>query len=181
MPKVWLRALAISGFVAVLLHLTATITEAQQIDQAYKVNYQNVKRLFPTLVGLAEAEKGRDFMTQSEEFKVNLDLIQNHLERAGGSLHDKERRWLEDETPKNKAIEKCTKLKLATGYVATTLSLLKVPSSEVSNFKSEFNELSVAMEKLWEESQKRGKQIGEYLKEMEERMKLFQAVCRGCS
>jgi len=156
------------------------LTEAQQIDQAYRVHYQNAKRLFPTMVGLAEAEKGRDFIKQSEEFKVNLDMLQNHLERAGGSLHDKERKWLEDETTKNKVIDKCQKVRIAAGQVATVLGELKSPSSEVSNFKGEFSELSDAMEKLWEQSQTRGKQIGEYLREMEERMKLFQNVCRGC-
>ena len=64
--------------------------------------------------------------------------------------------------------------------VRQTISDGKSPSSEASTLKSEWGEFCDAFDKLWDDYQKRGKEIAEHQKEMDERVKLFKEDCKKC-
>jgi len=177
MIKVWLKALAVSGFIAVLLHSTAPMTEAG-MDEAVQY-YQIAKGDMPNVLDAAAQEKPRLFGERVEQFKKNMDIVQAEIERAGKNLHEKERKWIA-ETTKEKASAKYMKVVAAIASVKQALSEAKSPSSETSNLKSEWGEFCDAFEKLWEDYQQRGKQLAEYSKEMEERVKLFREDCKKC-
>ena len=179
MRTIGLRVLVLSIFVTVLFDAVLPIAEAQ-VDEAYKVYYySNLKKFVPMLVDLAQAEKFREYKERRQNFNDDLDRLQRIIKNAGSGLHDKERKWL-SETTRDKVVHSCDKVRVAAGSIEIVLGEAKSPSSEISNFKSEWQELSDAMEKLWDDYQKRAKALQEYSKEIEERVKAFQNECRGC-
>lgn len=171
------RALAVIGFIAVLLHSTATMTEASMDDAA--LNFASAKDEMSQMLDAAAQEKARVFAEHTDKFKKEMDVVQYQIEQLGKNLHEKERKWIE-ETTKEKALSKYMKVVAAIASVKQALSEAKTPSSEASTLKSEWGEFSDAFEKLWDAYQTRGKQLAEAQKEVEERVKLFKEDCKKC-
>ena len=177
MLRIWCRTLAVIGLIAVLLHSTATMTEAGIDDAA--LSYAVAKEDMSRLLEAAAQEKARIFAEETDKFKKNMDVVQYQVEQAGKNLHEKERKWIA-ETTKEKALAKYMKVVAAIASVKQALSEAKPPSSEASNLKSEWGEFCDAFDKLWDAYQTRGKQLAEAQKEVEERVKLFKEDCKKC-
>ena len=177
MLQVWLRALVVIGFIVVLLHSTAPMSEAGMDEAA--LSYASAKDEMSQMLEAAAQEKARLFAEKNDKFKKEMDVVQYQIEQAGKNLHEKDRKWIE-ETTREKALAKYLKVVAAIAQVKDTLSQAKAPSSETSNLKSEWGEFCDAFEKLWEAYQNRGKQLAEHEKEMQERLKLFHDECKKC-
>jgi len=166
-----LRMIAMLASAAVMLlgHVAPTYA---QLDEVRKVNWETAKKLFPEIVEAAK-DNPRKAFERMNEFKVNLDIIQDKVERAGASLHEQDRSWLAS-TSKEKVVDKCKKLKIEGGMLQVALSdFTKDSSSAISSFKSAWEEFSNPFEQLWREFQARAK-------ELDDRMKLFRAECKEC-
>ncbi len=173
----WCRVLALIGFIAVLLHSTATMLKAG-MDEA-GLSLAIAKEDMSQMLEAAAQEKLRVFSEQTDKFKKNMDVVQYQIEQAGKNLHEKDRKWIA-ETTREKALAKYMKVVAAIASVKQALSEAKSPSSETSNLKSEWGEFCDAFDKLWDDYQKRGKQLAEAQKEAEERVKLFKEDCKKC-
>jgi hypothetical protein len=177
MRQVCCRALTVSGLIAVLLLFTPPVAEAVVDDAALSLAL--AKEDMSQMLEATAQEKLRLFSEQTDKFKKNMDVVQYQIEQAGKNLHEKERKWIA-ETTREKALANYMKVVAAIASVRQALSEGKAPSSEASNLKSEWGEFCDAFDKLWEDYQKRGKQLAEELKEMEERVKLFKEDCKKC-
>lgn len=177
MLRIWGRALALIGFIAVLLHSTAPMTEAS-MDEA-GLNFASAKDEMSQMLDAAAQEKARLFAEHTDKFKKGMDVVQYQIEQLGKNLHEKERTWIA-ETTREKALAKYMKVVAAIVQVKDALSQARSTSSETSNLKSEWGEFCDAFDKLWEDYQKRGKQLAEAQKEVEERVKLFKDECKKC-
>lgn len=173
----WCRVLASIGFIAILCHFTAAMTEASIDDAA--LSFASAKDEMSQMLDAAAQEKARPFGELTDKFKKDMDVVQYQVEQLGKNLHEKERKWI-GETTKEKALATYMKVVAAIASVKQALADAKSPSSEVSNLKGLWSEFSDAFDKLWDDYQKRGKQLAEAQKEVDERVKLFKEDCKKC-
>ena len=143
------------------------------------VSFASAKDEMSQMLDAASQEKARPFAEHTDKFKKEMDVVQYQIEQLGKNLHEKERKWIA-ETTKEKALATYMKVVAAIAQVKQALADAKSPSSEVSNLKSLWSEFSEAFDKLWDDYLKRGKQLAEAQKEVDERVKLFKEDCKKC-
>jgi hypothetical protein len=170
----WHRSLA---FCAILLQFIPTVTVAS-MDEA-GLSFASAKDEMSQMLDAAGQEKARLFAEHTEQFKKNMDVVQYQIEQLGKNLHEKERKWI-SETTKEKALATYMKVVGAIAQVKQALADAKSPSSEASTLKGYWSEFSDAFDKLWDDYLKRGKQLAEAQKEVDERVKLFKEDCKKC-
>jgi hypothetical protein len=164
--------IAMLGCAAVMLVCHVAPTSAQ-IDEVRKDNWEKAKNVFPMIIDAAAAGTVRKAYELMGEFKTNLEILQNKMERAGANLHEQERSWLAS-TSKEKVVDKCRQLKTAGSEMQVALADLgKDPSSAISSFKSAWEEFNNTFEQLWTEFRARAK-------ELEDRTKMFREECKEC-
>jgi hypothetical protein len=120
----WCRVLALIGFIAVLLHSTAPMTEANIDDAGLRL--ASAKDEMNQMLDAAAQEKLRVFSELNENFKTDMDVVQYQIEQLGKNLHEKERTWIAETTPE-KALAKYMKVVAALMQVKDTLSQGKSP------------------------------------------------------
>lgn len=144
-----------------------------------KLSLASAKDEINQMLDAAAQEKLRVFSELNDKFKKDMDVVQYQIEQLGKNLQEKERKWIA-ETTREKALAKYMKVVAAIMQVKDTLSQGKSPSSETSNLKSEWGEFCDAFDKLQVDYEKRGKQLAEAQKEVEERVKLFKEDYKRC-
>ena len=103
MRQCWFYRLTVIGFTAALV-LCHVSTSSAQIDEARKANWDNAKKLFQIIYDGTKGNNVREAFKSMEEFKTNMDIVQDKLERSGERLHDLDKSWL-SQTARAKAIE----------------------------------------------------------------------------
>ena len=163
MRQCWFYRLTVIGFTAALV-LCHVSTSSAQIDEARKANWDNAKKLFQIIYDGTKGNNVREAFKSMEEFKTNMDIVQDKLERSGERLHDLDKSWL-SQTARAKAIEGCKKVAMQ--------KLGEDPSSALGDFKSAFDDFTTNFNQFWVEYTAR-------LKEIEERAKKFREDCKQC-
>jgi hypothetical protein len=172
MRQCWLHRCTMIGFAAALVLCQVSISSAQ-IDEARKANWENAKKLFQIIYDGTKGNNVREAFKSMEEFKTNMDIIQDKLERSGERLHDLDKSWL-SQTARAKAIEGCKKVRLTAGSLQVAMQKLgEDPSSSLGDFKSAFDDFTANFNQFWTEYTAR-------LKEIEERAKKFREDCKQC-
>ena len=87
MRQCWFYRLTVIGFTAALV-LCHVSTSSAQIDEARKANWDNAKKLFQIIYDGTKGNNVREAFKSMEEFKTNMDIVQDKLERSGERLHD---------------------------------------------------------------------------------------------
>jgi hypothetical protein len=141
------------------------------------LNFALAKDEMSKLLDAAAQEKLRVFNEQNDKFRKYGELVQYQVEQLGKNLHEKERRWI-DETAKEKVLAKYSRIQADIATVRQQLSDGK--PADISTLKSDWSEMSDAFDKLWDDYLKRGKQLAEAQKEVDERVKLFKEDCKKC-
>jgi hypothetical protein len=168
-----IRTLAMIGIAAAMLLSHAT-TSVAQVDEARKSNWDNAKRLYVNIVDAVEGGKREEAYKRTDEFRANLDYIEDKLGRVGGRLHDKDRNWAWS-SKKSTAIDKLKRCRTAAGILGSKVKEEgSSASSELSNFKSEWRDFGDAFDDLWRE-------YSAHHKELLEILKAFREDCRECN
>ena len=172
MRQCWFYRLTVIGFTAALV-LCHVSTSSAQIDEARKANWDNAKKLFQIIYDGTKGNNVREAFKSMEEFKTNMDIVLDKLERSGERLHDLDKSWL-SQTARAKAIEGCKKVRLTAGSLQVAMQKLgEDPSSALGDFKSAFDDFTTNFNQFWVEYTGR-------LKEIEERTKKFREDCKQC-
>lgn len=172
MHQRWLHWFAVVSCTATLF-LSYASTSIAQVDEARKVNWDNAKKLFQIIYDGAKGTNVREAFKSLDEFKANMDVVQDKLERSGERLHDIDKTWL-SQTSRAKAIDGCKKVKIAGGSLQVAMQKLgEDPASSLSDFKSAFDEFANNFNQFWIEYTTR-------LKETDERVKRFREDCKEC-
>jgi hypothetical protein len=165
------RLLAVIGWSAVVL-CQPSAAQAQ-IDEARGANWDNAKRLYVIIVDAAAAGKRDEGYKATDEFRMNLDFIQDKLTRIGGRLHEKDRSW--HGSRQSEAIERIRQAKVGAGALGIRLKDVgSSHDSELSDFKSRWTAFVESFDKLWIEFNNHGKELNDILR-------AFREECRQCS
>lgn len=108
----------------------ATAANAQ-VDEAMSTNWDNVGKLYPMIVAAFDAGKQEDVYKLTDEFRANLDYVEDKLNRVGQRLHEKDKNWGWS-SKKETAMNKTRDLRVAAGLLGSTTKsegLVKAQSS----------------------------------------------------
>jgi len=162
----------VAAFIVAQLFVRGSATHAQ-VDESRKANWENAKRLEAMIVDAIKAGKAREGASLIQEFKVNIDIVQDKLERAGERLHDLDKTWLAS-TRRAEAIDKAKKVRITLGDLSVAIAKLdEDPASALGTFVSAWDDFVKAFDDLWRDYVQHGK-------ELQERLKRFQDDCREC-
>lgn len=164
------RVIAIAAFVVAALGPAAAHA---QVDEARKTNWDNAKKLYFEIVDAVGANNRDLAFSRTDELRANLDYIEDKLNRAGERLHEKDRAWLPT-TKKVEAIDRLKRVRVAAGTLGSKIKEVgSSPSSELSNFQSEWKSFGDSFDQLWIEYNAHGTELLDILKG-------FREDCREC-
>ena len=131
------------------------------------------------LIDAVKGNKRDDAMKIIEEFKVNLDLVEDKIGRTGQRLHEKDRGWLGSK-PSN-VQDKIKRLRIETGGLSTKVMAVGADmSSSLGNVQNAWESFVTDFDNLWRDYQQHSKDLAEIQKQLFDIQKAFRDDCRGC-
>jgi hypothetical protein len=126
------------------------------------------------IVDAVAAKNGDEVYARTDEFRLNLDYIQDKLEHVGDHLHDKDKNWGWS-SKKSLALDRVRRTKVAAGILGSKAREAGASmDSELGAFQSEWKDFGDAFDDLW-------KEYITHAREQAEVMKAFHEDCRECT
>ena len=155
MPQGWLRPFVVMGYTAIILLFLVAVPEAQ-LNQARQVNIENARKLLEILGTQIGAGKRLDGLKTLDEFKANIKVVQDAVDKTGDGLHSKDKDWLKG-TSKNDVKKNLEQIVTTSDELkASLVTISSNPSGPHSKLTSIFNETRENLNKFWGEYYKKG-------------------------
>src|SRR6476646_4674629 len=163
MQQGWFRPFVVIGSTTIILLSLVAIPEAQ-LNQVRQVNMENARKLLEILGSQIQAGKRLDGLKTLDEFKANIKVVQDAIEKTGDGLHSKDKDWLKG-TSKNDVKKNLDQLvTISDELKASLVTISSNPSGPHSKLSSTFNETRENLNKFWAEYFKKGTQLQEKAK-----------------
>lgn len=140
-----------------------------QVDEAMGTNWDNAGRLSKLIVDAFEAGKQEEVYKLTDEFRANLDYVQNKVERVGQRLHDKDKNW-PWAAKRDTAVQATQQARVAAGLLGSTVKgegLVKAASA-YRDFKDRWAAFVEMMNALRIEFMSHGSELNNILKAFRE-------------
>lgn len=155
---------------AILLFFAPVLANAQMED-AYGVSFQNTMKLAEIIAEAAEGKDRDTAFNAANEMRANLDMMEKRIEDSVSMIDELDQPWLKER--KESALKRISDLRANTGTLQSALqSVGRSYDSDLSSFKSSFNDYHSEMEEFWND-------LSQYGRQLEDRVKKYRGVWRS--